>query len=261
MMEELILGFKEKLSDFVELKRRAEGISLSVEKYYPIAVALGSTFYVFDFNESFGRYEFVKKHTEEGMEFSDEIRAAFPLDFYGGKAACVVGKSAFDTAEEMVSLLHEFVHCYQYETCENEIKSTLLVYGKSLERRDMMWEINYPFPYNDGNFVREAEKLESAYNAGDQRAIAAFYTNLNAYLSREDYEYMIWQEFKEGYARYIENRIRGHLNFKLNEGDISKSFDRVMFYETGCRHIFYILEKAKRADMDLAELYKRMNKA
>jgi len=35
---------------------------------------------------------------------------------------------------------------------------------------------------------------------------------MRKYLKNHDYEYMIWQQWKEGFARYIENKIRNTLN-------------------------------------------------
>ena len=37
-------------------------------------------------------------------------------------------------------------------------------------------------------------------------------------LSRDDREYMVWQEWKEGFARLIENRIRGRSELAENHG-------------------------------------------
>lgn len=34
-------------------------------------------------------------------------------------------------------------------------------------------------------------------------------------LTTPDYEYMVWEEWKEGFARLIENRIRNNLELKL----------------------------------------------
>jgi hypothetical protein len=48
---------------------------------------------------------------------------------------------------------------------------------------------------------------------------------------------MIWQEWKEGFARFIENQINGRLNLPENHGGKEKPFNRVVFYEGGAHYI------------------------
>lgn len=43
------------------------------------------------------------------------------------------------------------------------------------------------------------------------------------------YEYMVWQEWKEGFARVIENRIRDRLGLPQNAGGSSSLLIRTVF--------------------------------
>ena len=74
------------------------------------------------------------------------VRAAMPLDFWDNRIACVVTPEVFDQLKGYVTVFHEFVHCYQWETCEMRLKESLRVYQKSVEQKDFMWELQYPFP-------------------------------------------------------------------------------------------------------------------
>ncbi|GAB6135435.1 hypothetical protein JCM16307_09840 [Thermococcus prieurii] len=53
----------------------------------------------------------------------------------------------------VVFILHEFVHCYQAECCEIELKKGLRIAREYWERGDYPWELEHPFPYEDGRFV------------------------------------------------------------------------------------------------------------
>jgi hypothetical protein len=77
-------------------------------------------------------------------------------------------------------------------------------------------------------------------------------------LSANDYAYMVWQEWKEGFARFIENRIKARLGLPENQGGKEQPFSRVTFYAGGANFIA-ALDKAEPALItDIERLFERM---
>ncbi len=142
------------------------------------------------------------------------LRAAFPLDFYENRMACVVSSDVFDDLSGYVMIFHEFIHCAQMENGEPELKNELRV-------------------ARCRSFLREL---------------------LNAL----DYEYMVWQEWKEGFARLIENRLRNKLELAENRGGIDLPFNRVTFYEGGERYISLLFGQNKELEKDIETLFRHM---
>jgi hypothetical protein len=77
-------------------------------------------------------------------------------------------------------------------------------------------------------------------------------------LQETDFEYMIWQEWKEGYARYIENMIRKHLSWQLNINELETPFNRVHFYEIGSNYIELLINNEVELGNDIKELFNKM---
>ena len=113
------------------------------------------------------------------------------------------------------------------------LKGSLGIYKKAMERKDFMWELEYHFPYGDADFGRDYKELLSALETGDDRRAWSIRTALKARLSPEDWEYMTWQEWKEGTARYLENEIKARFGFPANTGGMRPPFTRVSFYAGG----------------------------
>ena len=186
------------------------------------------------------------------------VRAAFPLACYGDRPACVVSGEVFDSLAGYVTIFHEFMHCQQLETCEAKLKQTLGIARKARAENDVMWEINYPFPYADPPFVETQVTLLAALEAGDGDGVAVARRRLCQILSPGDLEYMVWQEWKEGFARYIENRIRRRLGLEGNQGGGTPPFDRVAFYEGGSRWIAFLAKREPSLVLDIEGLFHRM---
>ncbi|MBN2391453.1 MAG: NUDIX domain-containing protein [Anaerolineae bacterium] len=224
---------------------------------FPIAIMDADQFLIFDVDPSGKRYTFIKQ-APTPMPIPQSVRAAFPLECYGGKPACVVTDDVFDTLDAYVTIFHEFVHCYQYQTCADKLKAMLNVARQAQAANDFMWEINYPFPYDAPDFVETyAAFLEAAahQNYDDIRDCRA---RLRDILRAEDFEYMIWQEWKEGLARYIENRIKQHLDLPENHGGAAPPFDRVTFYEGGARLIAALTNTQPELAADIEKLFHRI---
>jgi hypothetical protein len=77
-------------------------------------------------------------------------------------------------------------------------------------------------------------------------------------LDPDDWEYMVWQEWKEGLARYIENRIRDRLKLQGNPGGQEPPFERVTFYEGGSRLIAALGRREPGLLQDIEALFHRL---
>ncbi len=69
---------------------------------------------------------------------------------------------------------------------------------------------------------------------------------------------MVWQEWKEGVARFIENLISRRLGFRENHYGAEKPFSRVSFYEGGARFIGFLSRDNKNLLVDIEGLFNRM---
>lgn len=266
-------GYPAFLARIFEVQDRVASLHPCLEHLYPVAVAEGNELAVYDVNSSGRRYDFVAR-VRVPMTLPDKIRAAFPLEDFGGRMAYVVTGDAFSTIEGYVEIFHEFVHCYQFEQCENDLKQTLGVATKARAENDYMWEINYPFPYEDPRVCQEysslLELLESAdpwlprnsalgsQKSADYEEVSRCRKALRDTLDGYAFEYMVWQEWKEGFARYIENRIRNRLGLPLNLGGRIPPFSRVSFYAGGAALIGFLADSQPEVVRDLRHLFSRL---
>lgn len=224
------------LQKIFEIRTQIADIYPLLAYVFPVVIVDADQFLIFDVDASGKRYTFVKQ-APTPMPIPQGVRAAFPLECYGNKSACVVTEDVFDTLDGYVTIFHEFVHCYQYQTCEETLKATLNVARQAQAANDFMWEINHPFPYDDPDFVETYAAFLEAMARQQHDVIQNCHARLRNTLRAEDFEYMIWQEWKEGFARFIENRIQQHLGLDENHGGAEPPFSRVAFYEGGARLI------------------------
>jgi hypothetical protein len=253
----MVEKFGENLQKLFEIRTKIERIHPFLNKLYPVAIVKGDLFYVFDLNSSGRRYIFAKL-AKPAMIVPEGIRAAFPLDFYDNKMACVVSGDVFDDLSGTVMIFHEFVHCAQAECCENKLKSGLSVAQQAQAANDYMWELDHPFPYEDSDFSEIYSIFLEAASEGALDKVHRCRAFLKETLNTPDYEYMVWEEWKEGFARLIENRIRKKLELEENHGGIDRPFDRVTFYEGGARYISILFKEDKSLEKDVEELFFRM---
>ncbi|MFW5713459.1 MAG: hypothetical protein ACOCYU_02185 [Brevefilum sp.] len=250
-------GFEKNFEELIILQEKVKGLNPALHKSYPVALVVDNRFQVFDFAEEQKIYKFVKD-LPTPMPIPEGVRAAFQLEGYGGRIACVVTPDVFDTREGYVTLLHEFVHCYQYETCEQDLKMTLDIACQAQEQGDFMWEIQHPFPYVAEEFIRSYSKFLGGLEAEDPGTVNESRQALRTYLGVHDYEYMVWQEWKEGFARWVENRIKRYLDLPENKGGLGKPYSRVLFYVGGEKFIAYLAKLEPGLTSDLQALFHRM---
>jgi hypothetical protein len=271
------MAFIERQLDSLEqlctLHKKIKDIDKSLEKLGPVAVVENGFYFVFDLDMSGEKYEFKMEYPVE-MRLPQGVRATFPLVFYKDTSAAVITEDAFETLEGRITIFHEFVHCFQSEEGDWELKMTLDSAREAYENKNYQWELNHQFPYTSDFFISKTKELDNGYDIG------TYHKEMKTTLSEKDFEYMIWQEWSEGYATYIENLIRERLgahtiNIPLNlQGyavylenlaremgvtiDPIHSFDRIVFYEIGNRYIAALIQNDDTLKGDIKALFQKM---
>ncbi|MBN1408370.1 MAG: hypothetical protein JW956_11305 [Calditrichaceae bacterium] len=245
------------LRKVLEIQRKIEHIHTFLSELHPIAVYKDEKLFIYDYDSSLAQYQLVKK-ADSPFPMSPGIRASFPLSVYENIPACVVSPDVFEKDEEIVLIFHEFMHCVQYSTVEFRLKEQLKIYQQAMTNKDYMWEINHPFPYSDSIFVKYYDAFLSALNEKSKAKIIESKKQLKNHLTELDYEYMTWQEWKEGFARYIENRIKQELGLKENFYGKEKPYNRIIFYYGGELLIKYLYNQHKRSVSDINLLYNQI---
>ena len=245
-------------NDLVDSFHEIKFINTDVLQLYPIAVVNDNKFFIFDLDEKGESYEF-KTAFHTNMNISKGILAAFPLEHYDSKIVAVVSPSAFDNLESRIVIFHEFVHCYQFNTVEMKIKNTLDISLEAVKNQDWMWELNHPFPYNDDLFKILLLTLGVVNkNSEVDNNIIKFHKEMKKQLTKIDFEYMIWQEWKEGYARLIENKIRVYYGLKPQVTQMNVANERIIFYGLGERYIERIISQHPEYFYDIEKLFYSM---
>ena len=240
-----------------ELHEKIENINVSLKTLQPIAIVDNNIFYVFDINKQINEYEFIMEYPTP-MPVPENVLAAFPLDFYDGKSTAVISANVLENPDNYIFVYHEFVHCYQWNTFEQKIRQKLKIEKQQKQKNNYTWEINYPFPYEDNYFITLTKELSNVPKEQAFEIYVTYHQKVKAHLNEIDYEYMIWQEWKEGFARYIENLARTKLGLMQNHTDLSPQYDRVCFYEVGSKYIKALIENNNTLSIDLEALYYQM---
>lgn len=244
------------LQSIVKIHEEIKDLYPALEKLYPIAVTFKDSILIYDLDSDSG-YKFIKEGSL-GFPAPNNIKAAMPLTDYDFKPVCVVSENTFYSMKDLILVFHEFVHCYQYYTVEMKLKQNLDIYNEAINKKDYMWELNYQFPY-------ENKKVDSAItnylNALEKMDSVKIYSSRNALkklLSKNEFEYLRWQEWKEGYARYIENILNVKYNLTINNNGRIPEYNRVLFYYSGSKYIGFLNSKHPGIDKDIEKLYYAM---
>jgi len=245
--------YNSSLQKIFEVQNRIKDIHPFLEKVFPIAIVEDNHFYIFDIDSSGKKYIFVKE-APAPMLVPKGVRAAFPLDSYKDKIACVVSGEIFESLKGYALIFHEFIHCNQWEICELKLKQKLEI------AQEPMWELNYPFPYGNSRFAETYSLFLKSLEKSEPDNISKYCSRLKKILSKDDFEYMIWQEWKEGFARFIENQIRCRLGIRENHRGKDEPFNRITFYEGGARFITFLGKQEPGLLTDIETLFYKMLK-
>lgn len=250
-------GCSNQLQKIFAVQSKIADIHPLLERVFPVALVEDGQFLIFDVDPSGERFAFIKQ-VATPMPIPQGVRAAFPLECYGNKMVCVVTGEVFDSLEGYVTIFHEFIHCQQFETCELELKQTLGIAREAQAEGDHMWEINYPFPYDAARFVELYTAFLRAAEGAQADEVLECRRQLKQGLDVDDFEYMVWQEWKEGFARFVENRVRRRLGLEENHGGREEPFERVLFYEGGARFIEFLEAREPHSVVSIKKLFDRM---
>lgn len=251
------MKYNDDLQKIFEIQSKIKNVHPFLKKVFPVAIVENDSFFIFDAEPSTMRYVFVKNIPTE-MQIPKGIRAAFPLECYENKIACIITGEIFDSLEGYVTIFHEFIHCQQWEICEVRLKQTLEVAQKSIARNDYMWEINYPFPYGNSKIVETYFQFLEALEENNLEYIYKYRNQLKRILHRDDFEYMVWQEWKEGFARFIENKISRELGLSENHYGREGPFNRATFYEGGSKYIEFLGVQEPKLLIEIEKLFSKM---
>jgi hypothetical protein len=233
------------------LHKEIKDIDRSLEKLGPVAVVENCVYFIFDLEQSGEKYEFKMEYPYVRGD-AKGIRAAYILPFYGNRMAAVISEEAFETAGGRAQIFHEFVHCFQFGEGSWDLRMTLAAAREAWEKRDFMWELNHPFPYASEYFINKTKELDNGYDIGK------YHTEMKSELSEKDFEYMIWQEWNEGYARYIENLVRERFGLQKISTPLIPPLERVVFYEIGNRYIETLIRNDSGLKGDIKVLFQKM---
>jgi len=228
-------SYTDALLKVLEIQSRVRNVHSLFNDFYPIAVVSDNTFEIFDVPPDMRAYEHIKSEPCP-FPLPEGVRAAFPLECYNGRISAVITPDAFDTLEGYVLIMHEFVHCAQYNTCETGLKEQLNIYWHYKKINDYAWEINHPFPYTDQSFIDVFGRYLRSLSGGGREALN-HRREFRQIVNEIDCEYILWQEWKEGYARFLENKIRNLLGAEENHFGSEPPYGRISFLESGSRFI------------------------
>jgi hypothetical protein len=226
------------------MQKEVAFIHPALQDYYPLAIIQNDSLYIFDYNKEELKYKFIKQ-APVPFPMSEDMQASFPLSVYDNIPTCVVGKKIFNSIDGYTFIMHEFVHCWQAGTVEMEIKSKLKIVQVANAKQDYLWELAHPFPYDDSLFVIHYQDFITALTNNELDEARTQRTMLKECLSDVDYEYMVWEEWKEGVARYVENKVKSHFSLGVNTYGKDKPYDRILFYYGGEIWSTALIEKDK----------------
>ena len=247
--------YGERLREVFAFQAKIEPIHAIFKEVYPIAIVEDKTFYIFEPVPERKVYRLVST-APDTFNIPKGIRASMPLGFWDNRTACVVTGEIFGEPDGYVFIFHEFVHCAQWEGCEPKLKGNLAVFQEAMKRKDYSWELQFPFPYDDKTFVERYAAFIVACDQDDLAGMRSLRTELKKLLPAQAWEYMCWQEWKEGLARHLENRIRKGVGLPENTGGKNPPFNRVTFYHGGDRYIGSLERLRAGVSSDLEELYR-----
>ena len=247
--------YTKQVNKIFEIREKIVDLHPYLATMFPVAVAKGDHVLIYDLNEDSTKYEFVYKAE---MEMPERIRASFPIAEYYNHPCCIISPDVFEDELHYIVIFHEYMHCTQWITCEMDLKGEMQIYNEAMAREDYMWELNYPFPYEMLSFEKKYSAFMDALDFGEAKTIKRKREGLTGILKNSHYEYLVWQEWKEGFARWIENNIRERLGYEINHYGCSKPYNRITFYEGGAMYIDYLVRRNPALGTDIEALYHAM---
>ena len=224
-----------KLNKMLLYKQDAKSVHSLFCSDYPVGLGEENKIVIYDIVNGIYKYD---QTVTVPMTIPEGTEAAFPIK-EKDDCCCVITHSCLAESNYFLPILHEFVHCYQFRSCEDKLKKKLKFYSKAMEDYGYMWELNYKFTYNNEKYRELIQSIElCSFNEMIDRLKI-----LRSELNLSDYEYLVWQIWKEGFARFIENKIRQINGVSENNNGVNEEdTDRTSMYFIG-DHIWRKFEK------------------
>lgn len=245
---------KAQLDILIELQNEVVDVHPIYNTHYPVTIVRDGSFYIYDVPVDHLRYQFIKSEPCT-FPLPKFVRAAFPLSCYDNKASVIVTGDVFDNKEGYATVLHEFVHCAQIMDCEFELKHQLKIAQEYMRKNDHMWEINHPFPYTSPEFIELFTSYLDSLKSNEYVEVLNIRRQFEQIMDKNDVEYLLWQEWKEGLARFLENKIHNLVGNNENHYGSAMPYNRISFYESGSRYISLIERANPGAISDIKELF------
>ena len=258
-LETVARRYGQSLNKIFEYQAKVADLHPALASVYPVAIVENGQISVFDPDPDSQGFQPVNAFPDT-MNIPVGIRAAMPLNFWNNRMACVVSGEVFDSPTGYALILHEYVHCYQWETCELRLKEGMSIYQQAMKKKDYMWELQHPFPYGDSNISGLYAEWMAAMAKNQPGAVDRTRIQLRKMLPPADWEYMTWQEWKEGLARWLENKIRLRLGLPENQNGCRPPFTRVTFYCGGARFIDQLERATPGLVGNIESLYIRISR-
>ncbi|MDX2006057.1 MAG: hypothetical protein SFU83_12325 [Meiothermus sp.] len=248
--------FERKLGELLELQTKVRHLHPLFEEHY--SVVLVETYRIVSYRFENGAYKLhrIRPNIEDWpTTLPLSLPAAFSVQILSGEVACVAKAESLDDIAGKVMMLHEFVHCHQARTCYHKLAESLEIVREGEAARNENWMLNFPFPYDHPSFV---DSFYTYLESTPETLLEARRRVLQT-LTPKDREYMVWQEWMEGFARHLENRIQQFLGLPLNLYAAKLPFNRVSFYASGAKTIGHLTALEPALETDLESLYHQMN--
>lgn len=249
--------FLAELQNLVRFQNEVVGFHPAFEDAYPVAIVVENQFLIYDRPDRLEDYSLVKTAPLH-MEIPEGVMAAFPLEPYGGQTTAVVTPAIFDRSDAVVMFMHEFVHCYQSKIGVDDLRYRLTICQEEEARGHVTWEIDHPFPFDKEAFVATYASFLQALERDDSEAVTRIRKDLKQLLTLRDFEYMVWEEWVEGFARWIENRLRDYAHLSHLDVGAVPPYNRITFYVGGAAYFDWLAQREPQALNDLPGLFERL---
>lgn len=199
--------------------------------------------------------------------------ASFPVE---GIASVVMGRpEALEKSPETwaITACHEMFHAYQQVQGSADKTAALQIGSKE----DAAWQLNFPFPYRDGDVMRlihvqgyllwlasagASNAVEAKYSAGTAlEGVQAYRTRLDSLMQDgKAHRYSVFQEWAEGVAAYTEFKIAeaaGTTNYQSTAAfsQLPDFQGYANVWKTAYQHWPYLVKHAGRATKDRMTFY------
>ena len=168
-------------------------------------------------------------------QFPLNLLATFPA--IGGISTIVIGQpentEASQSSRWVLTVLHE--HFHQLQQSRPEYYANVQKLNLSGGDQTGMWMLNYPFPYDSSDIVRQfafaGRKLREAVTSPNPEFVLRygqfreFRDELKELLGANDYSYVSFQLWQEGIARYTELTLARILADEYTPADEFRALD------------------------------------